>query len=107
MIGMKPKDAIELAEVPLVESYPLEDTLPEDRLYYYLLQPGEEHNDQCKRATDRMRGKGIYRLSEIASSHSNQVMYYLQDGPERVLVKEKLMLIPKDTELLPDYVQKW
>ena len=35
MIGMKPKDVIELDEVPLVtrESYPPEDTLPEDGLY--------------------------------------------------------------------------
>ena len=34
MIGMKPKDAIELDEVPLVtqESYPLEEVLPEDGL---------------------------------------------------------------------------
>ena len=35
MIGMKPKDAIKLDEVPLVnrEAYPPEDTLPEDGLY--------------------------------------------------------------------------
>ena len=35
MIGMKPKDAIKLNEVPLVaqESYPLEQVLPEDGLY--------------------------------------------------------------------------
>ena len=35
MIGMKPKDAINLDEVPLVkrESYPEEDKLPEDGLY--------------------------------------------------------------------------
>ena len=47
MIGMKPKDVIKLDEVPLVnrESYPPEDTLPEDGLYQYLLQPGEEHDD--------------------------------------------------------------
>ena len=47
MIGMKPSDAIKLNNVPLVtrESYPPEDTLPEDGLYQYLLQPGEEHND--------------------------------------------------------------
>ena len=49
IIGMKPKDAIKLKEVPLVplvaqESYPLEEVLPEDRLYRYLLQPGEEHD---------------------------------------------------------------
>ena len=48
MIGMKPKDAIQLKEVPIVtqESYPSEEVLPEDGLYIYLLQPGEEHNDQ-------------------------------------------------------------
>ena len=48
MIGMKPKDAIVLDQVPLVnqENYPEEDKLPEDGLYQYLLQPSEEHNDQ-------------------------------------------------------------
>ena len=48
MIGMKPEDAIKLNEVPLVnrEAYPEEDKLPEDGLYQYLLQPGEEHDDQ-------------------------------------------------------------
>ena len=37
MIGMKPKDAIKLKEVPLVarESYPPEEVLPEDGLYRY------------------------------------------------------------------------
>ena len=49
MIGMKPKDAIKLDEVPLVnrESYPPEEVLPEYGLYWYLLQSGEEHDDQC------------------------------------------------------------
>ena len=60
MIGMKPKDAIKLDEVPLVtgESYPPEEVLPEDGLYRYLLQPGEEHDDQRRRATDRIWSKG-------------------------------------------------
>ena len=41
MIGMKPKDAIKLKEVPLVSraSYPPEKKLPEDGVYRYLLQP--------------------------------------------------------------------
>ena len=84
MIGMKPKDAIKLNEVPLVdrESYPLEEVLPEDGLYQYLLQPGEEHNDQQCRATDRIWSKGTYRLREIAENPGNCVMYYLLDGPE-------------------------
>ena len=34
MIGMFPKDAIELKEVPLVEKYPPEDRLPENGLYH-------------------------------------------------------------------------
>ena len=48
MIGMKPKDAIKLDEVPLVtrESYLPEEVLPEDGLYQYLLQTSEEHDDQ-------------------------------------------------------------
>ena len=44
MTGIKPKDTIGLKEVPLVENYPPEDTLPEDGLYHYLLQHGEEHD---------------------------------------------------------------
>ena len=48
MIGMKPKEAIVLDQVLLVtrEAYPPEEVLPEDGLYQYLLQPGEEHDDQ-------------------------------------------------------------
>ena len=84
MIGMKPKDAIKLNEVPLVnqESYPEEDTLPEDGLYRYLLQPSEEHNDQRYRATNRIWSKRTYRLREIVENPGNRVMYYLRNGPE-------------------------
>ena len=109
MIGMNPKDAVELKEVPLVkqENYPEEDKLPEDGLYRYLLQPGEEHDDQRCRATDRMWSMGTYRLREIVENPGNRVMYYLLNGPERAFVSEDLMLIPEDTELPPDYVQEW
>ena len=54
MTGMKPEEAIELKKVLLVESYHPGDTLPEDGSYHYLLQPGEEHDDQHKRTTDRI-----------------------------------------------------
>ena len=109
MIGMKPKDAIKLNEVPLVtrESYPVKEVLPEDGLYQYLLQPGEEHDDQRRRATNRIWSKGTYRLREIVENPGNRVMYYLRDGPEQAFVSEELMLIPEDTELPPDYVQEW
>ena len=109
MIGMKPKDAIKLNEVSPVdqESYPPEEVLPEDGLYQYLLQPGEEHDDQHRRATDRIWSKRTYRLREIVENPGNHVMYYLKDRPELAFVSEELMLIPEDTELPPDYVQEW
>ena len=109
MIGMKPKDAIKLKEVPLVsgESYPPEEVLPEDGLYRYLLQTREEHDDQRPRATDRIWSKASYRLREIVENLGNRVMYYLLNGSERAFVSEELMLIPEDTELPPDYIQEW
>ena len=109
MIGMKPKGVIVLDQVHLVkrEAYPEEDKLPEDGLYRYLLKPGEEHDDQRRRATDRIWSKATYRLKEIVEDSGNRVMCYLSDGPDRAFVSEKLMLIPEDTELPPDYVQAW
>ena len=85
MTGMKPKEAIELKKVLIVESYP---TLPEAGLYCYLLQPGEEHNDQHKRVTNRIWSKKTHRLSDVVSNPRNRVMYYLADGWERAFVKE-------------------
>ena len=52
MIGMKPKDEIKLDTVPLYKKYPKETVLPEDGLYRYLYQPGEQHGDKKRRATD-------------------------------------------------------
>ena len=106
MIEMKPKDAIKLKELVLVprESYPPEEVLPEDGAYRYLLESGEEPDDQRCRAIDRVWSKASYRLREIMENSGNRVMYYLADGPERAFVSEELMSIPEDTELPPDYV---
>ena len=87
------------------------------------MQPGEEHSDQRRRATDRIWSKGTYRLREIMENTGNRVMYHLlglkgtphgRNGPEsamapalwRAFVSEELMLISEDTELPPDYVQE-
>ena len=70
---------------------PPENVLPEDGLYpglyQYLLQPGKEHNDEHKRATDLVWSKKTYRLREVVSSPGNRVMSFLRDGPDRVFVK--------------------
>ena len=76
-------------------------------MYQYLLQPGEEHDDQRQRATDRIWSKKTYRLREVIEDADNCVMYYLSNGLEKGFVSEELMLIPEDTELPPDYVQEW
>ena len=68
---------------------------------------GEEHDNQGKRATERIWSKKTYRLSEVVSSPGNQVMYCLADGLKRAFIKEELMLIPEDIELPPDFVPKW
>ena len=47
-----------------------------------MLQAGEEHDDQCKRATDRIWFEEACRLSEVTSNPDNQVKYHLKDGPE-------------------------
>ena len=43
IVGMKPKDAIKLDTVPLDKTYPERTVLPEDALYRYLYQSGEQH----------------------------------------------------------------
>ena len=85
MIGMKPKDAIKLDTVPLDKTYPEETILPEDGLYRYLYQPGEQRGDQNRRATDLIWSKNTYRLDRIVQDPGNRVLNYLQDGPDRAL----------------------
>ena len=77
MIDMKPKDAIKLDNVPLDKKYPEETVLPDDGLYRYLYQPGEQHGDQKRRATDLIWSKNMYRLDQIVQEQGNCVLYYL------------------------------
>ena len=109
MIGMTPNKAIKLDVVKLVktEKYPKEDLLPTDGLYRYLYQPGEQHGDQRRRVTDFNWSKQTYRLDKIIEDSGNRVLYFLTDGPDRSFVREELMIISENTQLPPDYVQKW
>ena len=85
MIGMKPKDAIKLDNVPLDKKYPEEIVLPKDGLYRYFYQPGEQHENQKRWATDFIWSKNTYRLDQIAQESGNRVLYYLQDRPDELL----------------------
>ena len=73
MTGMKPKDAVKLDTVRLNKTYPKETALPEDGLYRYLYQPGEQHGDQKRRAADLTWSKDTYRLDRIVQNPGNRV----------------------------------
>ncbi|XP_057302757.1 uncharacterized protein LOC130636923 [Hydractinia symbiolongicarpus] len=107
MIDIRPNKAIKLDDVPLAKSekYPDEKPLPEDGLYLYLLQPGEEYGDSKRRATDAFWNKKTYRLDRIVTG--SRVLYYLKDGSERSFVLEELMQVPEDVKVPPQYVKEW
>ena len=107
MIGMKPKDAIKLDAIPLGNTYPEETALLEDGLYRYLYQPGDQHEDKKRRATDFIWSKTTYQLDRLVQEPGNRVLYYLYDGLDRVFVREELMHIPEDTQVPPKWVSEW
>ena len=107
MTGMKPKDAIKLDTVPLDKKYPEETVLPKNGLCRYLYQPGEQHGDQKRRATDLIWSKNMYRLDRIVQEPGNRVLYYLQNGPNRAFVREALMHNFEVTQIPPDWVSEW
>ena len=106
MIGMKPKDAIKLDNVPLDKKYPEETVLPDDGLYRYLYQPGEQHGDQKRRATDLIWIKNTYGIDRIVQDPGNRVSYYLLDGLNRGFLREELMHISEDTQVPSDWVSE-
>ena len=60
IIDMKPKDAIKPDTIPLNKTYPKETVLPKDGLYRYLCQPGKQHGDKKRQATDVIWSKNMY-----------------------------------------------
>jgi len=90
-IGMTPKKAVKLKSVELnLKSAAQHDLIASEYgLYRYLLQPGEEHGDQTRRATDRTWSKETYRLDRIVENLKQRVLYYLASGPESAFVRKK------------------
>ena len=107
-IKMTPAKAVKLEHVNLkLKPYPKEVVAPMDGLYRFLKNPGEDHGDQRRRATDIIWSKETYRLDRVIEDPGQRAIYHLQGGPERAFVREELMLIPENTELPPDFVKKW
>ena len=107
MIGMRTKDAIKLDTIPVDKTHPKETVLPEDGLYSYLYQPGEQHGDQKRWATDLIWSKNTFRLDRIVQGRGTRVLYYLQDGPDKAFVREELRHVSEDTQVPPDWLSEW
>ena len=51
--------------------------------------------------------KITYQLDRIVQDPGNRVLYYFQDGPDRVFVREELMYVSEDTQVPPDWASEW
>ena len=51
--------------------------------------------------------KNTYQLDRIVQEPGNRVLYYLQDGPDRIFVREELMHISEDTQVPPGRASEW
>lgn len=51
--------------------------------------------------------KKTYRLNYIIAEPNSRMLYYLERGPERNFVSEKLAEIPEDVEVPLEDVKEW
>ena len=80
--------------------------LPSGAGVRYLYQPGELEGGR-RRATDPVWSLQVYRLGRSVTKPGEPVLFYLDStshGPTRRFVREELLVVPPDTQLLPDGV---
>ena len=107
LIGKKPAVAIKEKEVSSQPSTKYnrpvgraEKKLPPVINVRYLYQPGELEGG-AKRATDPIWSLKVYQIVENKTKPNEPVVYYLSDGPKRGFVREELLVVPPNTQLLP------
>ena len=66
----------------------------------YLYQPGELEG-RTKRATDPIWSLKVFQIERNVTKPNEPVVYYLSDGPKRSFVREELLVVPPNTQLLP------
>ena len=66
----------------------------------YLYQPGELEGG-TKRATDPIWSLKVYQIVKNITKPNEPIVYYLSDGPKRGFVREELLVVPPNTQLLP------
>lgn len=82
----------------------LEKWLPSDSAVRCLYQPGELEGGG-KRATDPIWSLKVYHIEKTVTKPNETILYHLHDGLKSDFVREKLLVVPADTELTP--LQKW
>ena len=114
LTGKKPKDAIRARRVMQKPSLPRirpvglqEQKLPSGIGVRYLYLLGELEGGH-RRATDPVWSLEVYRLWRLVTKPGELVLYYLDADrssvSEQGFVREELLVVPPDTELLPDGV---
>ena len=107
LIGKKPAEAIKEKSVSSKPATPYSRPvgLNEKKLHPQvnvrcLYQPGELEGGR-RRATDPIWSLKVYNIEKVVTKPKEPVMYYVFDGPKRGFVREKLMVVPQDTQLPP------
>jgi len=107
LTGKKPSVAIKERGVVAMPSTPYsrplgvdEKKLPPNVKARYLYQPGELEGG-TKRATDPVWSLKVYTLERAVDKLGEPVLYYFHDGPKRGFVREELLVVPPNTQLLP------
>ena len=77
-----------------------EKTLPPLINVRYLHQPGKLEGGS-KRATDPIWSLKVYQVVENKTKPNEPVVYYLSGGPKRGFVREELLVVSPNTQLLP------
>ena len=107
LTGKEPNQLLKSADVPINEvnyGRPVgldEVKLPPGVKIRYLYSPGEGEGGEKRRATDPIWSLEIYDLSRSVVSAEQPVLYYLSGGPKSSFVREKLQVVPENTELPP------
>ena len=118
-IGMTPNKAVERAlkgekiiAKPAVKHRRAvgynESPLPTHTEIRHLLETGELEGNAFgkRRATDCNWSPEVFTIESYLIKNNQPILYKLFNGPERSFVREELQIVPKDTELPPQYILK-
>ena len=61
--------------------------------------PGEQHGDKKRQTPDFICSKYTYRLDRAVEDPGNRILYYLQDGPGKAVLCERLVNVSEDTNV--------